>query len=99
MAKRVSVVVVRGPLAGVADRFGEALAAAGYTPLSAANQLRLMAHVSRWMVSESVAVADLTDELLDRFLVARREAGYTCWLSRRGLRPLVELLRSEGVMR
>lgn len=98
MVKRVPVVVVSGPLAGLADRFGEALTAVGYTPLSAANQLRLMAHLSRWMAAESVAVGELTDELLDRFLVARREAGYTCWLSRRGLGPLVELFRREGVM-
>lgn len=98
MVKRVPVVVVHGPLAGLAGRFGEALTAAGYTSLSAANQLRLMAHVSRWMASESIRVGELTDELLDRFLVVRRDAGYTCWLSRRGLGPLVELLRSEGVM-
>jgi len=95
---RVPVVVVHGPLEGLVDRFWEGLTAAGYTPLSAVNQLRLMAHVSRWMASESVGLVDLTEELLDRFLVVRREAGYTCWLSRRGLGPLVELLRSEGVM-
>ncbi len=98
MANQVSVVVVRGPLAGFADRFGEALTALGYAPSSVAKQLRLMAHVSRWMALESVGVGELTDELLDRFLVVRREAGYTGWLSRRGLGPLVELLRREGVM-
>ena len=97
MVKRVPVVAVYGPLAGLRDQFGEALTAAGYTPLSAANQLRLMAHVSRWMASESVAVGELTDEAVDRFLAARREAGYTCWLSRRGLGPLIDLLRSEGL--
>ncbi len=98
MVKRASVVVVNGPLAGLADRFGEALTALGYTPLSAANQMRLMAHVSRWMAAESVAIGELTDEMLDRFVVARREAGYTHWLSRRGLVPLVGLLRREGVI-
>lgn len=98
MAKRVPVVAVHGPLAGLAGQFRVSLVTAGYTPLSAANQLRLMAHVSRWMASESIAVGELTDELLGRFLVVRREAGYTCWLSRRGLGPLLELFRSEGVM-
>lgn len=34
MANQVSVVVVRGPLAGFADRFGEALRALGYAPSS-----------------------------------------------------------------
>lgn len=98
MVKEVSVVMVQGPLKCLADRFRVALTAAGYTPLSAANQLRLMAHVSRWMASESFSVTDLTDELLDRFLVVRRAAGYTCWLTRRGLIPLVGVLRSEGGM-
>lgn len=98
MTKQVSMVAVRGPLAGLADRFRVVLAEAGYTPLSAANQLRLMAHVNRWMASESISVAELTDELLDQFLVVRRRAGYTCWLTRRGLNPLVDLLRSEGGM-
>lgn len=98
MAKQVPVVVVPGPLAGLADRFGEALRAAGYTPLSAARQLRLMAHVSRWMASESLEVGELTDDVLGRFLAVRREAGHTALLSRRALRPLVGLLRSEGLM-
>lgn len=98
MVKQISGVVVRGPLGGLAEPFWGMLTAAGYTPLSATNQLRLMAHVSRWMASESLTVSELTDELLDQFLVVRRTAGYTCWLSRRGLSPLVDLLRSEGVM-
>jgi len=98
VVKQISVVAVRGPLSGLADRFQTVLAEAGYTPLSANNQLRLMAHVSRWMSSESIGMSNLTDELLDRFLMARRAAGYTCWLTRRGLTPLVDLLRSEGVM-
>lgn len=98
MTSRVSVVTVRGPLAGVAGRFKAVLEAQGYTPLSAANQLRLLAHVSRWMESESVTLAELTDAELDRFLAARRAAGYTGWLSRRGLVPLVGLLRDEGLV-
>lgn len=98
MVRRVSVVSVRGPLEGVADRFGEELTARGYTPLSAANQLRLLAHLSRWVESESLTVAELTEATLDRFLAARREAGYTGWLSRRGLGPLVGMLRAEGLI-
>lgn len=98
MGSRLSVVVVRGPLTGVADRFEKALAEQGYTPLSAANQLRLLAHLSRWMSSESLSPADLTEVELERFLAARRATGYTCWLSWRGLRPLVGVLRDEGLI-
>lgn len=98
MGSRVCAVAVSGPLAGVADRFGAALAEQGYTSLSAANQLRLLAHLSRWMSAELLVAAELGDVELGRFLAARRRAGYTCWLSWRGLRPLVTVLRAEGVI-
>lgn len=98
MGSRVSVVAVRGPLADVAERFKKALAEHGYTPLSAANQLRLLAHLSRWMSSESLLPAELNEVELERFLAARRAAGYTCWLSWRGLGPLVGVLRAEGLV-
>ncbi len=41
------------------------LAAAGYRPLSIVNQLRLLAHVSRWTESHNYAVTDLTVEVLE----------------------------------
>jgi integrase/recombinase XerD len=47
-----SRVKVVGPLAPYALGFGQELVRRGYTDLSAAEQLRLMAHVSRWMASE-----------------------------------------------
>ena len=98
MGSGALVVGVTGPLAGIADRFRGALAEQGYTPLSAANQLRLLAHLSRWMESESLSPAEVTDVELERFLAARRRVGYTCWLSWRGLRPLVAVLRIDGVI-
>ena len=42
---------VTGPLTAYADGFGEELSEQGYRPGSAALQLQLMAHVSRWLVS------------------------------------------------
>ena len=97
MASRVSVVKVSGPLAGVAGRVGVALAGQGYTPLSAANLLRVLAHLSRWMSAGSLEPEDLDDAVLERFLEARRRAGYTCWRSSRGLRPLVMVLPIVGL--
>ncbi|HMS14848.1 MAG TPA: tyrosine-type recombinase/integrase [Microthrixaceae bacterium] len=97
MGSRVCV-VVPGPLAVVADRFGEALAELGYTPLSAANQVQLLANLSRWMSSESLSLSELTEAELERFLAFRRAAGYTRRLSRRGLRPLVAVLRDGGLI-
>jgi integrase/recombinase XerD len=94
----VSRVRVRGPLAEHAAGFAGFLAEAGYTPLSAANQVRVLAHLSRWMVGRGVSPEGLTGERLGEFLAARRDAGYTCWLSERGLAPLAAFLRGVGVV-
>jgi integrase/recombinase XerD len=45
----VSQVRVSGPLAEYAAGYAACLAGAGYMPLSAANQVRLLAHLSRWL--------------------------------------------------
>jgi integrase/recombinase XerD len=74
------------------------LAGAGYTPLSAANQVRLLAHLSRWTEGRGLCPGDLTGDRLGEFLAARREAGYTCRLSERGLAPLTAFLRGVGAV-
>lgn len=94
----VSRVRVSGPLAGYAAGFAGFLADAGYTPLSARNQVRVLAHLSRWMQGGGLGPGELTGERLGEFLAARREAGYTCWLSERGLAPLAAFLRGLGVV-
>lgn len=96
MTKRASLVRVTGPLAAYADAFGEQLIAWGYTPLSAANQLRVMAHASRWLACHGLGAERFTPERVDEFLADRRAEGYTCWLSPRGVRPLVGFLRDRG---
>ena len=94
----VSRVRVSGPLAEHAVGFAGFLAEAGYTPLSAANQVRLLAHLSRWMEDRRLSPGELTGGRLGEFLAARRDAGYTCWLSERGLAPLTAFLRGVGVV-
>jgi integrase/recombinase XerD len=93
-----SRVRVSGPLAGYAGGFAAYLAGAGYTPLSAANQLRLLAHLSRWLEDRGLALGSLTAGGAEEFLEARRGAGYTCRLSGRGLAPLLGYLRDLGVV-
>lgn len=93
-----SRVRVVGPLERYASGFGAELERLGYTPLSAANQLRLMAHLSRWMQSDGLDVGALTPECVEEFLAARRGQGYTCWLSSRGLGSLLGYLRGLGVV-
>lgn len=94
---RPADVRVTGPLAPHAPGFWEDLERQGYTPLSAANQLRVMAHLSWWLVSQQRGPEELTIERVDAFLEARRAEGYTCWLSLRGLTPLLDFLRRQDI--
>jgi site-specific recombinase XerD len=87
---------VCGPLASHADGFYSWLVCSRfYVPLTAVGHLRLMAHVSRWLLSRDLDGAALTDDLALEFLSARR-AGYCNLRSPRGLAPLVAYLRQVG---
>ena len=98
MRSGVLGVRLTGPLAEFAPGFAEELSRLGYADLSVRNQLRLMAHLSRWMVAQGLAPVELTRPRLMEFLSARQNAGYTCWLSERGLRPLITYLVGLGAM-
>jgi integrase/recombinase XerD len=92
-----SRVRVTGPLAVFAEGFAGELARLGYKPNAAADQLRLMAHLSRWMDTGQLEAAELTPQVTGAFLVARRAEGYVLWLSPRALVPLLGYLRGLGV--
>jgi site-specific recombinase XerD len=92
-----SRVRVTGPLAAFAGGFAAELARLGYRPNAAANQLQLMAHLSRWMDAGQLEVAGLTPPVMEAFLAARRAEGYVLWLSPRALVPLLGYLRRLGV--
>jgi integrase/recombinase XerD len=85
---------VMGPLAGYADGFRDELAAQGYTVQVRDRQLRMLAHVSRWMAGQGLSVAELTPDLLEDFLDERRREGYHHALSRRAVMPLLEHVRA-----
>jgi integrase/recombinase XerD len=88
---------VTGPLAVFAEGFAGELARLGYKPNAAADQLRLMAHLSRWVDAGHHGVAGLTPPVTEAFLAARRAEGYVLWLSPRALAPLLGYLRRLGV--
>lgn len=92
------LVRVVGPLEPYAQGFGAELKRQGYTSLSAANQLRVMAHLSRWLREQGLDPAELTEDGVEAFLRARREQGYTCWLSPRGVAPMLVYLRGLEVL-
>lgn len=93
-----SRVRVTGPLVPYVAGFRAALGLQGYRRNALSDQLRLMAHVSRWLAANGLDVGDLTAERVEEFLVARRAAGYVLWRSAKGVAPLLAYLRGLGVV-
>ncbi len=93
-----SRVRVSGPLVPYVAGFRIELEAQGYRPNAVGCQLYVLAHMSRWLDSKDLSPGDLTPELVREFLVARRAAGYTLWLSEKGVAPLLAHLRSAGAV-
>lgn len=92
-----SRVSVSGPFAAFREGFLRSLLKWGYTPESAANQLHLMAHLSRWLAGESLDVHALSENDLQRYFQLRRQAGYTHCVSRKAILPMLTYLRAVGV--
>jgi integrase/recombinase XerD len=92
-----SRVRVVGPLERHAAGFVAELVEAGYRPRSAAVQLRLLAHLSRWVRQEGLDPGELGEPQLERF---RREhlAGVVGLRGAGGLVPLLGYLRARGVI-
>jgi len=95
---RVGGVHVSGPLAPWVAGFRSWLEEAGYTLTSSVNQMRLLAHVSRWLDAGHFGVAELTEGRVNEFLAARRAAGYRRRVSRRSLAPLLGFLAAHGAL-
>lgn len=93
----VARIGVPGPLAPYAAGFWSALREAGYTPVSATHQLRLLVHLSRWLDAQHLTAGELSEERVQEYVRARQAAGYTHRYTRRGLVPLLEHLATHGV--
>ena len=93
-----SRVRLRGPLAAYGPGFATELVRFGYRTNAVADQLRLMAHLGRWLRTEGLGPQDLKPDICDAFLSSRREMGYTLWLSRKALVPMLDYLRGLGVV-
>lgn len=93
-----SRVRMTGPLTPFKAGFVAELQRQGYTASGASHQLRLAAHLSRWLASEGLDPGDLTSAAIERFRAARRAAGYSRHCSARALVPLVTYLRELGAV-
>jgi len=87
---------VTGPLAQYKEEFRAELARLGYTPLTAASQIRLVAHLSRWLTAEGLDASGLTGPTVERYFGDRRSAGYTNERTAWSLRHLLRYLRRLG---
>jgi site-specific recombinase XerD len=58
----------------------------------------LMAHLSRWLTGTDLDPHKLSMTEVERFLTARRRAGYTQYLSAKAMQPMVASLREQGVI-
>lgn len=94
----LSRTVVSGPLAPYADGFRDDLGGWGYAARSIGGQMRLVAHLSTWLEDQALPVAEMTGQVVDSFLRARREAGHASGVTARAVAPLLRYLRGLGVL-
>jgi integrase/recombinase XerD len=91
----VARVRMSGPLTPYVEGFAVELTAHGYTDLSLANQLRLMADWSRWLQSAKTLVDQIDHDVVARFLAKRRRT-HTQFITERALVPLLRYLHAIG---
>jgi integrase/recombinase XerD len=89
---------VRGPLEPYAAGFAAQLLAQGYSRTSAAQHVCFIAHLDRWMSAEGIGPDGLSGLVIERYLAARRAAGYRQYRSVKALRPLLDHLAPLGVL-
>ena len=94
----LSRIRVTGPLEPYVSGFVAELVERGYTQVSVAHQLRLMAHVSRWLASDGLGPDDLSPARVEEFFMVRRAAGYVNYVTPRAVAALLEHLRELGVV-
>lgn len=94
---RTGRVSIAGPLAVFADGFRAELERLGYSPFTAEDQLRLMAHLSRWLDDGRLGDGELTPARAQEFLVYRQACGHSHRCSPQALAPVLGFLRGLGV--
>lgn len=88
---------VAGPLGPCAQGFAGELARLGYRSGPAQKHLRLAMQLSGWLADAGWGAADLDAPAIERYLAARRAAGYGEFVTPRALAPLLGYLRRVGV--
>jgi integrase/recombinase XerD len=89
--------LVAGPLQDFAPAVAQELARVGYTASSAGQHMAFVAHLSRWMEGEYLAVGDLTVEVLKKYFNTRRVVGYVNYRTLKSAGPLCRVLATNGL--
>ncbi len=85
-------------MAPFADAYRQGLEERRYTPLSAVNLQRQVAHLSRWLDERGIGAAQLDEACIEVFVADQRLVGRAASVSRPGLVCLLALLRDLGVV-
>lgn len=93
-----SRVRLRGPLADYGQGLRGHLRQLGYTELSAAELIRLLAHLSRWLEQQGIEPSALSPERVSEYVESRRASGYTARLRVESLAPVLGFLRKQGAV-
>jgi integrase/recombinase XerD len=91
-------IVVPGPLGAFAAGLRAELTSQGFTRQVVAKHNHLLAHMSRWLAEHGLTAGDLGADLLDAYVLDRRNAGHRFLLSPRGMAPMLAYLRDLGVV-
>lgn len=95
---KVYFVQVKGPLAAHSNGYRSRLADLGYTPHSIENQIWVMGRLSQWLQVERLDAGDFTQIQVKQFLIHLQERGRKQPLGERKIKPLLDYLRSLGVL-
>ncbi|MDA8313315.1 MAG: tyrosine-type recombinase/integrase [Actinomycetota bacterium] len=90
-------VPVRGPLAGMAERFAEVLWGRGYSTRTVDSHMRMLRDLSGWLDDRGIALSAVDDEVIETY-VSQRRAQTRTLRSSRGMAALLGVLRDEGVV-
>ncbi len=90
-------VAVRGPLAGLAEGFAEVLWGRGYSPRTVDAQMRMVRDLSGWLEDRGRVLATIDDDIVEVYVSERRRRCQPL-RSSRGVAPLLEFLRGQGVV-
>lgn len=87
---------VAGPLEVFEAGYVAELTGSGYVARVVQGQVQLMAELSRWLEQEGCVASDLSIDVAERFMAARRAAGVQRHVTIRSLLPLLGYLAGIG---